>query len=228
MLDSCYKSIIGVLNRQYKMQFSQSDYLKEVDLTSARQHTMDAESIIGEFSEFNKSKRNITVSNLIKGKNNGTKEFLTKCADSEFIYLVKKAIPHSRLEMKKDKLRKINIQQEIETRINNKNAKEEDIERKKLANKSISPQILNNEFPGNVIPDLVNILKGNIIGRNITHIWSVDNENVEFKGKVLEFKNNKYKIYYYRFDLIDCDEEDFEIVKYEVGADYLRKDLFFH
>ena len=106
MLNNCFKIIIHVLHRQYKTLFEQSDKIKEIDLTSARPHTMDAESAIGELSSIRRTKRNarvLTVSNLIKAKNNGTGEFLSKCPNLKLEYLINRAIPQSRKEIERER-----------------------------------------------------------------------------------------------------------------------------
>ena len=54
-------------------------------------------------------------------------------------------------------------------------------------------------------------------------VWSIEN-NIKYEGKIVEFVNPKYTIYYYRLDN-DHDEEYYPINKYDIAADILVKDF---
>ena len=87
--------------------------------------------------------------------------------------------------------------------------------------------ILKGNFPEPSLDDLADILNGNIQGRNITHVWYVENNNIKYEGKILEFVNPIYTMYYYRLDN-DHDEEYYPMDKYDIAADFLTKDFRFN
>ena len=127
MVRKCLDGILAVLERQYRRQFENEDKIVEARITSGRSHTMDAESIIGEFNALTRSSPNmnvLTASNMIKGKRNGIPQFLLDCTDSRLKRLIMLARHHSRKELEDNIVKKKQIQEEIANRIKKKKTTE--------------------------------------------------------------------------------------------------------
>ena len=213
--------------------------LRDASLTSARQqHTMDAESAIGMFSNFIKAFPSydvLTCSNLIKARKNKLEQFIYRNPDEEYSKLVALAITQGRSVIDENKNEKTRIQREIDQRIRSKNVQLERTNKKRdvpflrdFVRKNPSdfdPSLLRGHFPVK-FREVTEIIKGNIVLKNIIHIWCVDWENIKFTGTVNSFNNSIYEITYYRADTNEF-EEDFEIDCCDVAVDYVNKDFFF-
>lgn len=112
----------------------------------------------------------------------------------------------------------------------NRKSKEEKIKTKKLAaklknyetNHNLTADLLK-EFSQIYRENIINILQGEIVGKHIQHIFEIEKKNYKFDGTVIGYKNNIYEITYYSEI---SDEEECIFTKYEIGADYLNKDLY--
>ena len=172
--------------------------------------TMKAESCIGMFSAMIKAFPRyevLTCSNLIKAKKNKIQEFIMNCTDDDFSFVVSLALTHSRAELERNKINKTSILKEIDCRIIQKNLKLEATNKKKIANTlkkivnehpHITPELLSEKFSTEFITELLNILKGNILFRNITHIRCVNDQNIKFRGLVKSVNEYHYNMSYYR------------------------------
>ena len=235
LMESCLESIINVLQRQYRRQYENFDRIVEAGLSSSRQHTMDAESVIGEFGELIRTCPNmnvLTISNLLKGKRNKIPEFLLGCDDTTLANLVKLAMYHGRLLLDRNVIIKQKLEEEISARIKKKMNKEDGFKRKQLEKKikkfvhenpSLPANLLRNEFLIDDVEKLVEILIGELVGKTVTHIWEDEGNNVRYRGIVRSFSIDSYLISYFR---IGEDEEDILLTKFEAAADYLQNNLF--
>lgn len=235
MITACLKGTVEVLNRQYEKSFTTVEASSVSVLTSARQHTMLAESIIGEFCEKKKHAPNAyvsSISDIIKAKRNKVKEFIDELDADQFQKYLKLALYCSRKKIEGRKKEKEVKEAEIAQRFRKKRSKEEAKRRTKLQKSleklnDVSIPSLKKQFPDlteNFVENLHNILTGEVVGHVIKHVWTIDGLNHEFIGFITDFSNPYYEIYYLSDNNV---EEGCQLAKYQVGTDYILEDLSF-
>lgn len=99
MMTACLKGIVEVLNRQYEKSFTTVAASSPSLLTSVREHTMLAESIIGDFCERKKITHNAyvsSISDVIKAKQNQVRKFIDDLDAEQFKKYLRMAMIYSR------------------------------------------------------------------------------------------------------------------------------------
>lgn len=87
MMTACLKGTVSVLERQYRQSFLTVETTTESVLSSVRQHTMEVESVIGEYCERKKVSPNAYVSSIghiIKAKRNDVWNYVNGLEDTTF------------------------------------------------------------------------------------------------------------------------------------------------
>lgn len=227
MMTACIKGTVEVLERQYRKSFTTVETFTEPVLASVRQHTMEAESIIGEFCEKKKVSPFAyvsSISNIIKSKRNNVWEFINELDNDQFQEYLNLAIKHSTEKNMQRKSKRKNLEAEIAMRIKEKRRKLEESKRirfqKKLKKVSHTHSAIKAEFPDltpDFVEDIYKILIGDIVGHRIKHVWTIDSVDQFIVGWVKEFSDPYYSILY--------ENDGYQLDKYEMGADYLMHDL---
>lgn len=86
-MSACIKVSKEVLERQYRNSFHRVETSTESVLDSVRQHTMEVESVIGEYCEKQQISRNAyvsSISNIIKSKRNNAWKFIYELDNDKF------------------------------------------------------------------------------------------------------------------------------------------------
>lgn len=141
MMKKSLEAIIGVIQRQYTVSFARVDKLRTDALASARLHTMEAESVFGEYSGRKQSSSTLdtfTISNLIKANRNKVLDvFHGEKIDVEFQdKLISLAIKQSTEDHKVNTQYKKTLNTTVKKRISDKHRKQLEIEFKKTRKKS--------------------------------------------------------------------------------------------
>jgi len=151
--------------------------------------------------------------------------------------LVSWAVGMARKKRTSNRKRHEGLRHELSKRAAHKKQKKVEKERKQVEAKlrTLDPCDLEVEFPdleNNSLTDLVDIMTGAIVGRNICHVWYDANckEKIIYNGRVEKPKRRKgdiymYKISYWRQDETYEDAVDCDISKFELGADLINDDF---
>ncbi|XP_047137209.1 uncharacterized protein LOC124813769 [Hydra vulgaris] len=236
----CLSAVVNVIDRQYKRLFNlnTTDKLKAQTL-SARLHNIDSEELMGMFSAAKQKAPNATLCFLsakLRACKNKTTEFLYEKPIEVRNKLILWAISTAR------KKRFANIQKHEELKIElikrmaAKLQKKEEKERKNVEKilKNCVPQQIKILFPdleNNEAADIEDIIFGDVIGRNICHMWydSVTNTQEIYYGRILRLKKNNIGVYIISYwKPKECEDEDaieYDMNKYQLSADIICGDL---
>lgn len=240
MTATCLGSVISVIERQYKRYF-------EMDLTaqlkketqSARSHNIDAEEIMGMFSAAKHRAPNATLcflSSRMRAKKNRVLQYLNSMYRQKRERVVSWAVGRARQKRQANRKRHLELRKELSKRAALKRQKIDDKTRKDIEKKlrTLDPDDVVNEFPElENSSDLVGILNGTVIGRDICHVWydSDTLDKIIYYGRIEKLKRkrgNIYEIAYWKEDeSYNEDAVDYSISKFELGADLICEDVVF-
>ncbi|XP_014674001.1 PREDICTED: uncharacterized protein LOC106814216 [Priapulus caudatus] len=243
MLAACLKSIIEVIERQYHRYFEMdvTEQLRE-QTQSARCHNIDSEEIMGMFSAGKERAKHANLDFLVarmRGRKNKVVEWLDDMGIEKREKIVTWAIGRGRKKRAVNRKKDSEVRQELSRRAANKRQKITEKERKNIEKKlnCVEAGNLKTVFPEiaeDIHSDLVGILQGTVVGRNICHTWYDEetNEKTIWSGRIEKLKKRKgniycYKIAYWADDGSYEDAEDFEILKLALAADRICEDLLF-
>ena len=129
------------------------------------------------------------------------------------------------------------IKQELYRRAAMKTQKKVEKDRKDIEKKLKSVDVgdIATQFPEleeNSVTDLAGILTGDVVGRNICHVWynADTRDKTVYSGMIEKLKKRKgnahcYKVVYWGQEESYDDAVNYEISKFELGADLICGDL---
>lgn len=132
---------------------------------------------------------------------------------------------HTGSEYLRRKYQRIEILKRSEEKQKQHQKKERRQLQKRLKDLEHTNSAIKAEFPDfsqDFVDNIYKILRGDIVGHTIKHIWTVDSVDKIFVGWVMEFSDPDYNIFY------EEDNEDYQLDKCEIATDYIMHDLLFN
>ena len=241
MIVACLSSVVAVLQQQYQRYFGIdiTDQLRR-ETQSARCHNMDAEEVMGMFSAGQERARNATLcflSSRIRAKKNKVVPYLDAMSKQTREQVVTWAIGMARKKRKSNRKKQAEIKEELSRRAAIKTQRKEERKVKNIEDKLKSTDIedIRTVFPDledSLLSDLVGILTGDVVGRDICHVWYETDKKLKtvYSGRLEKLRKRKgnpsnYKVAYWGEGQCYDDAEDYEMSKFQLGADLICGDL---
>ena len=240
MMLVCLKSVISVLERQYKHYFEMdiTDQLSR-ETESARSHNIDSEEVMGMFSANKQRAKNPTVHFLtarIRARKNCVVAYLDDMYKDQQENVIKWTIGRAREKKKVKKHKQNELKKELSKRSAAKRQKKTESAQKQLEKQLKSTDLNNLEstFPqqsGTELSTLKDILSGKIIGRNLCHTWYDRDKDSQttWNSRIQKLKTIRrvphFRIAYWEDDETFEDAADYDISKWSLAADFVSKDV---
>lgn len=239
MMRNCLQAIIDVLQKQYK-KYLEIDITEQLqkETKSARSHNIDSEQMMGMFSAAQKKAPAATlcyISSKLRAQKNGTVEYLDSLDEGKRCRLLKMAVSFGKKQRIRRRKRMKDLMVELSKRQADKGQERDSAARKKLEKrlKSMDISLIPEEFPQlseDKQENLIDLLSGKAIGRDIGHLWYEEGELVLYKGRIKKVVGRgKRKVYEVGYSVsgttVDDDEVDYEMSFSSLAADFIMDDL---
>ena len=144
--------------------------------------------------------------------------------------VIKWVISYARKRSNFTRMQDVQIRKEISLR-ETKKWQNEDVKERKAIERRIrdlstgNPEDISKAFPDFETKEVFNlsdIILGNVVGRSLSHVWYDEDgqDKVVYSGKFEKLKRSKtYVVTYWKLNETYDNAEDFELTKYELGAD---------
>lgn len=236
MITACAGAVVDVLERQYKRYFGldiNEKLRKETE--TARSHNIDAEQVMGMFSAAKNRSLNATMcylSSRMRATKNQVVPYIHTMERKEQERVVGWAVVMARKRRESNRKKQGEMRLEMSQRARERRPKKEQKDRKAIEQKMKRIQLddVQKEFPeleSNTVTDLVDVLSGEAVGRNICHVWfdSLSKEKTVYSGKLEKLKRKNSNVYVIAYWNEARGESYNEAVDYEMSKSQLAVDL---
>ena len=152
---------------------------------------------------------------------NHTIEYLDELHSERREKVIKWVISYARKRRNFTRMQDVQIRKETSLR-ETKKWQNKDVKERKAFERRIRDLSTEEAFPRSIQPIEHNLILGNVVGRSLSHVWYDEDglDKVVYSGKFEKLKRSKtYVMAYWKQNETYDDAEDFELTKYELGAD---------